>query len=274
MSLFAAELIGTMILIILGVGVVAGVVLKDSKAEGSDWIVITIGWGLGVTMGIYAVGEISGAHLNPAVTLGFAVVGDFPWSEVPKYIIAQIIGAILGAIIVFYGYIAHFYKTDDPTTKLAVFATIPAIKNPLANLITEIIGTFILVLGLLFIGTNEFTEGLNPIVVGVLILAIGLSLGGPTGYAINPARDLGPRIAHFILPIPNKGKSNWSYSWVPIIGPIFGAILAALFYKQFYLKINSIGFWLLLALTFGLFSLTRLKLAKQKNVMNVPQEET
>lgn len=270
MSLFVAELIGTMILIILGVGVVAGVVLKDSKAEASDWIVITLGWGLGLTIAIYAVGGISGAHLNPAVTIGFAVVGDFPWAKVPMYILAQIIGAILGGIIVFYGYIAHFYKTTDATTKLGVFATIPAIRNPIANLITEVIGTFILILGLLFIGTNEFTEGLNPIVVGLLILSIGLSLGGPTGYAINPARDLGPRIAHFILPIPNKGSSDWSYSWIPIIGPILGSILAALFYKQFYLNTNSIMFWVFLALTFGLFILAQLKLARQQNII---QEE-
>lgn len=270
MSLFAAELIGTMILIILGVGVVAGVVLKDSKASGSDWIVITVAWGLAVTIAIYAVGGVSGAHLNPAVTIGLATVGDFPWSDVPLYILAQIVGAILGSIIVFYGYIAQFYNTDDQTSKLAVFATIPAIRNPLANLITEIIGTFILVLGLLFIGTNEFTQGLNPIVVGLLILSIGLSLGGPTGYAINPARDLGPRIAHFILPIPNKGTSDWSYSWIPIVGPIFGSVLAAFFYKQFYLNTNSITFWILLIITIGLFTLSQINLAKQNKIL---QEE-
>ena len=248
MTEFLAELIGTMILIIFGAGVVAGVVLKDSKAENSGWIVITIAWGLAVTMGVYAVGNFSGAHLNPAVTLGFASIGELPWAKVPVYIAAQIIGAIIGAAIVFFNYLPHWSQTEDETTKLAVFATIPAIRRPLSNLVSEIIGTTALVMGLLFIGANEFTEGLNPLIVGALIIAIGMSLGGTTGYAINPARDLGPRIAHALLPIPGKGGSDWSYAWVPVVGPVFGGIYGAVSYKAIFTNAHGLPFWILSAL--------------------------
>lgn len=255
MTPFVGELIGTMILIIFGGGVVGGVLMKKSKAENGGWIVITIGWGLAVTMGIYAVGNISGAHLNPAVTLGFAAIGDFPWRGVPAYILAQMIGAAAGAVIVYFHYLPHWNETEDQDAKLSVFATIPAIRHPLSNITSEIIGTFILVLGLLAIGANEFTEGLNPVIVGALIVAIGLSLGGTTGYAINPARDLGPRIAHFILPIPGKGTSDWKYAWIPVAGPIIGGVFGALFYKQFFIGENSIAFWMaaavVLAIVFG-----------------------
>ncbi|PKR83633.1 MIP/aquaporin family protein [Heyndrickxia camelliae] len=244
MSEFLGELVGTMILIIFGGGVVGGVVLKKTKAEGSGWIVITIGWGLAVTMGAYAVGSISGAHLNPAVTLAFAAIGKFPWAKVPVYIAAQIIGAIIGAIIVFFLYLPHWRETEDKVAKLAVFATDPAIRSPLANLISEMIGTFILIMGLLFIGANRFTEGLNPAIVGLLITAIGLSLGSTTGYAINPARDLGPRIAHAFLPIAGKGSSDWGYAWIPILGPIIGGVYGALFYQAIFKGDFSIGFWI------------------------------
>ncbi|WP_394120290.1 MIP/aquaporin family protein [Planococcus donghaensis] len=243
MSEFLAELIGTMILIIFGGGVVAGVVLKDSKAEGSGWIVITIAWGLAVTMAVYAVGSFSGAHVNPAVTLGLASVGEFPWAKVPLYIIAQMIGAIIGAGIVFLNYLAHWRRTEDQGAKLAVFSTTPAVRSPFSNLVSEIIGTAVLVMGLLFIGANQFTDGLNPLIVGALIIAIGMSLGGATGYAINPARDLGPRIAHALLPIPGKGSSDWSYAWVPVVGPIFGGIYGAVFYKAMFTGDFSLLFW-------------------------------
>ena len=244
MSEFLGELIGTMVLIIFGGGVVGGVVLKNTKAEGAGWIVITIGWGLAVTMGVYAVGKFTGAHLNPAVTLGFASVGDFPWAKVPVYISAQILGALIGGIIVFLNYLPHWKATKDQAAKLAVFSTGPAIRSPFSNLISEIIGTFILVMGLMFIGANEFTEGLNPLIVGALIVAIGMSLGGATGYAINPARDLGPRIAHALLPIPGKGSSDWSYSWIPIVGPILGGIYGAVFYHAIFLGNFSTLFWI------------------------------
>lgn len=245
MTVFLAEMIGTMILIIFGAGVVAGVVLKDSKAENSGWIVITIAWGLAVTMGVYAVGNFSGAHLNPAVTLGFAFIGEFAWSQVPLYIAAQVSGAIIGAVIVFFNYLPHWNATKEAESKLAVFATIPAIRRPLSNLVSEIIGTAVLVMGLLFIGANDFTEGLNPLIVGALIIAIGMSLGGTTGYAINPARDLGPRIAHALLPIPGKGSSDWSYAWVPIVGPVFGGIYGAVFYKALFTGDYSMPFFVL-----------------------------
>jgi glycerol uptake facilitator protein len=245
MSAFLGELIGTMILIIFGGGVVGGVVLKKSKAENSGWIVITMGWGLAVAIAVYAVGKISGAHLNPAVTIGLAAIGDFPWSDVPSYIAAQMIGAFIGAVIVYLHYMPHFKATDDQGAKLGVFATDPAIKNPAANLLSEVIGTFILLLGLLAIGANKFAEGLNPFIVGFLIVAIGLSLGGTTGYAINPARDLGPRIAHFILPIPGKGSSNWDYAWIPVVGPIIGGTYGALFYKWAFEGVSTSAFWVL-----------------------------
>ncbi|MBB6453589.1 glycerol uptake facilitator protein [Salirhabdus euzebyi] len=243
MSEFLAEIIGTMILIIFGGGVVGGVVLKKSKAEGSGWIVITIGWGLAVTMGVYAVGSISGAHLNPAVTLGFASVGEFPWDKVPLYITAQMIGAFIGAVIVYFQYLPHWRETQDQGAKLAVFSTDPAVRSPLSNLVSEIIGTFVLVMGLMFIGANQFTEGLNPFIVGLLIVAIGMSLGGTTGYAINPARDLGPRIAHALLPIAGKGSSDWGYALIPVVGPVIGGIYGGLFYQAIFANNFSPAFW-------------------------------
>lgn len=244
MSAFLGELIGTMILIVFGGGVVGGVVLKKSKAENSGWIVITMGWGLAVAMAAYAVGQFSGAHLNPAVTIGLAAIGSFPWSDVPTYIIAQMIGAFIGAVIVYLHYLPHWKATDDQGAKLAVFSTDPAIKNPAANLLSEVIGTFILLLGFLALGANKFAEGMNPFIVGFLIVAIGLSLGGTTGYAINPARDLGPRIAHFILPIPGKGSSNWGYAWIPVVGPIIGGTYGALFYKWAFEGVSTSTFWI------------------------------
>jgi glycerol uptake facilitator protein len=235
MSPFLGEVVGTMLLIILGGGVVGGVVLNKSKAQNSGWIVITMGWGLAVAVAAYAVGSISGAHLNPALTIALATIGKFPWSDVPMYIVAQILGAFLGAVVVWLHYLPHWKQTEDKGAKLAVFATDPAIPHTFANLLSEIIGTFVLVLGILAIGANKFADGLNPFIVGFLIISIGLSLGGTTGYAINPARDLGPRLAHFILPIAGKGDSNWGYAWIPIVGPIIGGVLGALFYKVVFL---------------------------------------
>ncbi|MGP4061129.1 MIP/aquaporin family protein [Halobacillus sp. H74] len=253
MSEFLAELIGTMILIIFGGGVVAGVVLKDSKAEGSGWVVITIAWGLAVTMGIYAIGGSTGAHINPAVTLGLASIGDFPWAKVPLYISAQMIGAFIGAGVVFLNYLPHWRKTKDQGAKKGVFCTDPAVRSPFSNLVTEMIGTFVLMMGILFIGANEFTEGLNPLIVGALIVAIGMSLGGTTGYAINPARDLAPRIAHAVLPIPGKGGSDWGYAWIPVVGPILGGVYGALFYQAVFTQEFSLAFWALSAIVAVIF---------------------
>ncbi|CEG25492.1 MIP/aquaporin family protein [Bacillus sp. B-jedd] len=256
MSAFMGELVGTMILIVFGAGIGAGSTLKKSYSNNAGWIVITISWGLAVTMAVFAVGSISGAHLNPAVTLALAVNGSFPWADVPGYMAAQVVGAILGAMLVFLHYLPHWKETPDPAAKLGVFATGPAIPNTFANLFSEIFGTFILMLGLLFIGANKFTEGLNPIVVGMLIVAIGMSLGGTTGYAINPARDLGPRIAHFLLPIPGKGGSNWKYAWIPVVGPLLGGSLGTVFYKFFFLeKINGVS-WVILGLVAGILLVT------------------
>lgn len=250
MSAFIGEFIGTMLLLIFGSGVVAGVILKGTKSENAGWLVITVGWGLAVSLAIYAVGNFSGAHLNPAVTLGLAVVGEFPWEKVPFYILAQLAGAFVGATIVWIHYLPHWKETKDEATKLAVFATGPAIRKTWANLLSELIGTFILVFCVLTIGANKFTEGLNPLVVGLLIVAIGVSLGSTTGYAINPARDLGPRLAHFLLPIAGKGKSDWSYAWIPIIGPLLGGMLGALVYKALFANQFFPHLWLV-----GLFTL-------------------
>jgi len=233
MSPIVGEIIGTMILIILGDGVVANVLLNKSKGKDSGWIVITTGWGLAVTMAVYAVGWISGAHINPAVTVGLAAIGSFPWADVPMYIIGQMIGGFLGGVVVWLAYLPHWSETEDTGLKLAVFSTGPAIRNYSLNLLTEIIGTIMLVAGVLFVldARNELTSGFGPLLIGFLVWSIGLSLGGPTGYAINPARDLGPRIAHAILPIAGKGKSDWGYSWIPVVGPIIGGVLGALFYS-------------------------------------------
>ena len=230
MNTFVAELVGTALLILLGDGVVAGVVLSKSKAQGAGWIVITTGWALAVAMPVYAIGRVSGAHINPAVTFGLAVVGRFPWSQVPGYLLAQFLGAFLGAVLVWLAYLAHWRETSDARLKLVVFCTAPSVRRPPANVITEVIGTFVLVFGVLALGSYKPANdsGLTPLLVGFLVWAIGLSLGGPTGYAINPARDLAPRLAHALLPIPGKGGSNWAYAPIPIIGPLAGGALAGL----------------------------------------------
>jgi glycerol uptake facilitator protein len=245
MQSYLAELLGTMILVLLGDGVVANVLLQRSKGQNSGWIVITTGWGVAVAVAVYAVGRISGAHLNPAVTIALATIGSFSWAQVPGYIAAQMIGAFLGAVLVWLAYLPHWRETPDPGAKLGIFCTGPAIRSTGANLITEIIGTAVLMFGILAIAANAqtlarpgdvdlsvvFSRGLQPLLVGVLVLGIGLSLGGPTGYAINPARDLGPRLAHAILPIPGKGSSDWGYAWIPVVGPIIGGIAGAGLYS-------------------------------------------
>ena len=243
MSKFTAELIGTMLLVILGDGVVANVLLKNSKGNNGGWIVISAGWGFGVMMAAYAVGWISGAHLNPAVSIAFAAagIGGFTWAEAANYIGGQMAGAFIGAIVVWLAYLPHWGITEDKAAVRGVFCTAPAVRKPIANMLTEAIGTFVLLVGVLAIPSVKnldpklgFSTGLGPMLVGFLIWSIGLSLGGPTGYAINPARDLGPRIAHAILPIPGKTDSDWGYAWVPVIGPIIGGVAGALFYKFFW----------------------------------------
>lgn len=234
MSPYVAEFFGTLLLILLGGGVNAAVSLKKSKSENGGWLMIAIGWGLAVMLAIYAVGNISGAHLNPAVTIALAINGSFAADLILGYILAQFAGAIVGATLVWLHYLPHWKETTDPGAKLGVFCNAPAIRNVFTNLISEIIATMVLIMALLFIGANEFTKGLNPIVVGLLIISIGLSLGGTTGFAINPARDLGPRIAHFILPIHGKGKSDWGYAWIPVLGPIIGGVLGTLIYQALF----------------------------------------
>lgn len=248
MSPFIAEIIGTAILILFGGGVVANVVLNKTKGNSSGWIVITWGWAMGVFVAVFAMGQFSGAHINPAVTIGLAAAGLFDWAMVIPYMLAQTFGGFLGGVLVWLAYKDHFTATEDEGVKLAVFSTGPEIRNYPSNFLTEVIGTFILVYGIFFIATPGFISvngemlstivingqdvgfglgALSALPVALLVLGIGLALGGPTGYAINPARDLGPRIAHAILPFPHKGSSDWAYSWVPIFGPLTGALVAA-----------------------------------------------
>lgn len=234
-----AEFVGTMMLVLMGNGVCANVNLKKTLGNNSGWIVVTTGWGLAVAFAVYLVNPHSGAHLNPAVTLGLASIGKFEWADVGGYVAAQMGGGIAGAALVWLAYLSHWKETEDKDSIRGSFCNSPAIPNTPANLITEIIGTFALVLGVLAILTPEnlvpnsgFKEGLAPMLVGLMVWSIGLALGGPTGYAINPARDLGPRIAHAILPIANKGDSGWNYSWIPVVGPIIGGVIAAVFYQQ------------------------------------------
>ena len=235
MSPFTAELIGTMILILLGNGVVANVVLKDTKGSGSGWMVITTGWALAVFAGVVVAGPYSGAHLNPAVTIGLAIAGKFAWAQVPGFIAAQILGAMLGTFLVWVMYKDHYKITEDSILKAASFYTIPAIKNIRLNFISELLGTFVLLLAVFYITNGEVGKEKTPIGLGsigaipvaFIVWSIGLSLGGTTGYAINPARDLGPRIIHSILPMKGKTKTDWKYAWIPILGPILGAAIAA-----------------------------------------------
>jgi glycerol uptake facilitator protein len=240
MNAYMAEFIGTALLVLLGDGVVANVLLNKSKGQGGGWIVITAGWGMAVMAAVYEVGTISGGHLNPAVTIGLASIGKFPASKVAGYIAAQIAGAMLGGFLVWLAYLPHWKETPDTGIKLAVFSTAPAIRSAPANLLCEMIGAATLVCGALAIPSSAnlsgpgWANGMGPLLVGLLVFAIGLSLGGPTGYAINPARDLGPRLAHAILPIAGKGGSDWSYSWIPVVGPIIGGLVGAWVYHQLY----------------------------------------
>jgi len=231
--MFLGEIVGTAVLILFGDGVVAGVLLNKSKAQNAGWVVITFAWGLGVYMGVLAAAAVPDGlgHINPAVSIGLAAMGEstsgVAWGDVPTLIAGQFIGAAIGALLVWLAYLPHWEQTDDPGLKLAVFSTGPAIRNTAANLITEIIGTFILVFGILALApANEAIGG--AFAVALLVVVIGMSLGGPTGYAINPARDLGPRIMHFVLPIAGKGDSDWAYSWVPVVGPIIGGVVGAI----------------------------------------------
>ena len=234
MNPIVGEFFGTMLLIVLGDGVVAGVSLRGSKSENGGYLMVSIAWGLAVMLAVYAVGNISGAHLNPAVTLALVVSGDFPLSNMLGYVVAQLGGAFCGALLVWLHYRNYWVRTDNPQVKLGIFCTAPAIRSLPDNLFSEFFATLVLALGLLFIGANKFTDGLNPIAVGALISTIGFSLGGTTGFAINPARDLGPRIAHAVLPIPGKGTSDWSYSWIPVVGPMLGAAAGAWLYKTIF----------------------------------------
>ncbi|HSR68222.1 MAG TPA: MIP/aquaporin family protein [Acidobacteriota bacterium] len=247
MSVYTAEFVGTLLLILLGVGVNANVLLKRTKGHDSGWIVITTGWGLAVALAVYSVGRVSGAHINPAVTLGLASVGAFPWELVPGYMAAQMAGAWVGAGLAWLAYLPHWSATSDPGLKLGVFSTAPAVPSSASNFVCEVIGTAVLVFGVMAIGANAslldgpggidlsvaFSSGFQPLLVGLLVFAIGLGLGGPTGFAINPARDLGPRLAHALLPIPGKGGSDWAYSWIPVLGPLAGGVLGALLFVLF-----------------------------------------
>ncbi len=232
MNAFLGEVIGTAILILLGNGVVANVVLTGTKGQNSGWIVITWGWGMAVFVAVFTVAAFSGAHINPAVTIALAITGKFEWSGVPAYLAAQFLGAFIGSFLVWLFYRPHFRLTEDKDLKLACFCTAPAVRDTLSNLASEIIGTFLLVFAVLFLAVSVFGLGaLDALPVGLLVLAIGLGLGGTTGYAINPARDLGPRIMHALLPMPGgKRDSDWSYAWIPVVGPLIGAALAGFFY--------------------------------------------
>jgi len=228
--MFVGEIVGTAVLVLLGDGVVAGVLLNRSKAQNAGWIVITWAWGLGVFMGVLSSIAVTDGvgHINPAVTIALAAADlGVEWGDVPQLIIGQFLGAFIGATLVWLAYLPHWAETEDAGLKLAVFSTGPAIRNPVANLITEIIGTFMLVFGVVALGHGS-VSALGPLGVALLVVGIGMSLGGPTGYAINPARDLGPRIMHFVLPIAGKGDSDWGYSWIPVVGPIIGGVIGAL----------------------------------------------
>lgn len=231
MTPFIAELVGTTVLITLGLSVVANVALDKTKGQNAGLIVVGFAWAIAVFVGVFISADISGAHLNPAVTIALAVAGKFEWGLVPGYILAQFLGAFSGALLTWLTYKGHFDASKDPASILGVFSTGPAIRNPMQNLMTEAIASFIFMLAVFFIQAGEVKLGsINALPVALLVLGIGLSMGGPTGYAINPARDLGPRIMHALLPIPHKGSSDWKYAFIPVVGPVLGAVLAAFLY--------------------------------------------
>ncbi len=249
MSVYLAEFIGTAVLLYFGNSINAATTLNHSFAKDSGWVITTLGWGLAVALGVFAVGDISGGHLNPAVTVSLAIAGEFEWAQVPGYIVAQVLGAMTGATLTWLQYLPHWGKTEDQGAKLGVFCTSGAIPAKGSNLVSEILGTMILIFGLMFIGANEFADGLNPLVVGGLIVAIGMAQGGSTGYAINPARDFGPRLTHFLLPIKGKGGSNWGYSWIPVAGPIIGGGMGAGLYYLLFKEGTSLLGWACIALS-------------------------
>ncbi len=239
-NIFLAEVFGTGLLVLLGDGVVAGVLLAKSKSNNAGWIVITAAWAFAVFVGVVVAGPISGAHLNPAVTIGLAVQGATPWDQVPVYLLGEFVGAFIGATLVTIHYWDHYKQTEDQGLKLATYCTAPNIRNYPLNFVSEVIGTFVLVFVIFTFGTNGSSAGLaslGALPVAILVFSIGMSLGGTTGYAINPARDLGPRIIHAILPVPGKGGSDWEYSWVPVVGPVVGGILAALVYNGVWVNV-------------------------------------
>ena len=260
---YFGEFIGSMVMIILGGGVVAGVVLKDSKAENSGWLVISLGWGLAVTFAIYVVGNFSSAHINPAVTVSLASIGKFPLSKVPGYVAAQMLGTFAGGIVVWLHHLPHWSRTKDQAAILSVFSTSPAIRSYAANFVSELIATNILVITILFMGAGEFSKGLKPLVIGGLIMIIALGLGGTTSFAINPARDLGPRLAHFLLPIKGKGSSDWAYSWIPIAGPILGGLSGAVLYNAMIEHVLNSLFWVVMVLSIAVSVLAIVKDKKQ-----------
>ena len=227
---FLGEFLGTVVLVLLGNGIVAGNLLSKTKSNGAGWLSITIGWGIAVTIAVFVSGYMSPAHLNPAVTIAFAINGSLAWGSVLPYIVAQMLGAFVGAVLVWLLYKSHYDITENQGAILGTFSTGAEIYNPISNVISEVIGTFVLMFGILSFSNYDTFPWAGNLITGVLIIGIGLSLGGTTGYAINPARDLGPRIAHALLPIPNKGDSDWKYAWIPVVGPILGAILAVLVY--------------------------------------------
>lgn len=255
MTVYIAEFFGTMVLVLLGDGVVANVVLKRTKGHGDGWVAITVGWGMAVAIAIYSVGWVSGAHINPAVSIGLASIGEFDWALVPGYVLAQVLGAFAGAVLVWLCYLGHWRETESPAEKLAVFATAPEIRHGPHNFIAEVIGTAMLLFGVLGVATTGtaieenatarlqevYATGIAPLLIGLLVLSVGLSLGGPTGYAINPARDLGPRLAHAVLPIAGKGPSDWRYGWIPIVAPIVGGVLGAVLWTVLPFDPNAVG---------------------------------
>lgn len=242
MGIFIAEFIGTMLLVLLGNGVVANVLLQQSKGHNSGWIVISTGWGFAVCIAVYVVGWISGGHINPAVTLGLCLVGKSSWSTLPIYVSGQMLGGMFGALLVWLAYKPHFRITPDQTKKLLCFCTKPAMRKPLWNFVVEVIATAVLLAGILGIFNihNSIAAGMGPYAVGILVFSIGLSLGGPTGYAINPARDLAPRIMHALLPIEGKGSSDWGYSWIPVLAPLLGGCLGSLMYHCLLSNLKSL----------------------------------